>query len=374
MNRTIHGLYIHDAMLSRMFHHAPLLRHDAISMPPAADDSLFNAPTAEAWKKLILDKSCTNTPLRECLHINLHDHRASQPTVEELRLKYSRQTAYVVINGISALVSEKQQMGQLQSSSINFSTCFDALTCWHFTFARPNVRNTQNASQSDVILRMITVLWHTVFMELVTNFDILERAVGRDGPDSPTAQHDLDYAHQWANSKDAERCILHVHALLHSVGLMRLDTEPAIHIPHCLFLAGIAAYSYTRFHRSSHAVFQDTDGQPNRTPRLGAHDFPEFIKCGIPMPKHLCESTHTSSNANGSSHREIVAECDQYAARNVQNQSRPHSGAVTGIMFTINDLLQRIGHWGVARKYSATLSTLAQNDGDGDWALIMNGY
>jgi hypothetical protein len=359
-------------MLSRLFHHSPLLRHDAINIPPAADDSLFNALTAEAWKQQVLDTPFRNAPLRECLHVNLHAHLPSQPVVEELHLKNSRQTAYVVINGISALVSEKQQMGQLGPGSTDFSTCFNALTCWHFTFVHPSWSNANDTSQSDVFLRMITVLWHTVFMELVTNFDILERAVGRDGPDSPTAQHDLDYAYQWANSKDAQRCIFHAHTLLHSVGLMRLDTEPAIHIPHCLFLAGIATYSYTKFHRSEHAAFQDSDNQTSRTSRIESRDVPEFLKCGIPIPKHLFQSAQTPSLANSSSRDEVATEGHHYTAGNAQNRSRPHSGPVTGLMFTINDLLQRIGHWGVARKFAATLSTLATKDGDEDWALMVN--
>lgn len=361
-------------MLSRQFHHTPLLRHDSIIIPPAADDDLFNAPTADAWKQLVMDKSFINAPLRECLHVNLQDHRPSQPVIQELGLKQSTQTAYVVINGISALVSEKQQMGQLGAGSIDSSTCFDALTCWHFTFACTTVSDFNDASQSDIFLRMIKVLWHTVFMELVTNFDVLERAVGRDGPGSPTAQHDLEYAREWANSKDAERCILHTHMLLQLIGGMRLDTEPAIHIPHCLFLAGIAAYSYTKFHRSEHATHRDGDRQTIKGPIIEPHDFPEFSKCGIPVPKHLFQPGHASSLANSSLHGYSIPESSQSASDSTQSLSRPHLGAVSGLMFSINELLQRIGHWGVARKYASTLSTLARSDGDEDWALIMNDF
>jgi hypothetical protein len=361
-------------MLSRQFHHAPLLRHDSILIPPAADDDLFNAPTADAWKQIVMDKSFINAPLRECLHVNLKGHRPSQPVIQELGLKHSTQTAYVVINGISALVSEKQQMDQLKAGSADFSTCFDALTCWNFTFACTTVSDSNEASQSNIFLRMIKVLWHTVFMELVTNFDILERAVGRDGSDSPTAQPDLDYARKWANSKDAERCILHAHMLLQLIGGMRLDTEPAIHIPHCLFLAGIAAYSYTKFHRSEHAAPRDSDGQTITVPVIEPHDFPEFSKCGIPIPKHLFQPGQASSLASSSLHNDIIPESSHSAADNTQSLSRPHLGAVSGLMFSINDLLQRIGHWGVARKYASTLSTLARSDGDEDWALIMNDF
>lgn len=263
-------------------------------------------------------------------------------------------------------------MGQLGPGSTDFSTCYDALACWHFTFARPDRSNANGTSQSDAFLRMIIVLWHTVFMVLVTNFDILERVAGRDGPDLPTAQQDLNYAYQWANSKHAQRCILHAHSVLQLVGLMRLDTEPAIHIPHCLFLAGIATYSYTKFHRSEHAAFQDSDGQTHRTLRIEAHDIPEFLTCGIPIPKHLFQSAHTSSLANNSSRDEVTTEGNQYAASNAENRPRPHSDPVTGLMFMINDLLQRIGHWGIAKKFAVTLSTLATKDGDEDWALMMD--
>ena len=368
-NRTVHGLYIHDAMLSRMFHHAPLLRHDAITVPQAADDDLFNAPTATAWKRLMLTQSFPKPALNECLHVNLYSHHASQPALEELCLKQSRETGYVVLNGISALICEKQQMGQLTPNSTNFAMYFEALICWYFTFASSDGQtNTNDTIQSDSLLHMIRVLWHTVFMELVTDFDSLERAVGRDGPDNRTAEQDLAYAYQWANSKNAQRCILHARALLYSLGAMRLDAEPAIHIPHCLFLVGIASYSYTNFRRSKNTAFQSGSFQTESIPGMGAaSEFPEFSQFKIPIPKHLLDSSRNASKAQDSSHSGITAERD---ASNSEDRSRSDLDVGSGIIFTVIDLLQRIGHWGVARKYAATLSALAKNKGDEDWMLI----
>jgi hypothetical protein len=356
-------------MLSRMLHHEPLLRHDAIAVPPAADDKLFNAPTALAWKKLMLELLFAKTPLRDFLHVNLYSHRALQPAPEESRLKHSRQTAYVVLNGISALVSEKQQMMQLAARSTNFQMYYDALVCWYSTFADPGGSiNITDTSHSDVLLPMIKILWHTVFMQLVTNFNILERAVGRDGLDVPTAEDDLVYARNWANSKEAQRCILHAHALLQLLGSMRLDTEPAIHIPHCIFLAGIASYSYTKFHSPEQLGLEDPSLQTNRSPI----DFPEFSQLGIPIPRHLFESGHTSATAHDSPRNRESADGDDCAASTLPDRSRPGSDVGTAMMFSTIDLLQRIGHWGVARKYATTLSALAKTDGDDDWMLIMN--
>lgn len=145
-----------------------------------------------------------------------------------------------------------------------------------------------------------------------------------------------------------------------------ISRQFAEHGPYQMFLAGIATYSYMKFHRSEHAAFQDSNGRTDRTSRIEAHDFPEFLKCGIPIPKHLFQSAPASSLANNSSLNEDATECNQYAAGKARNLSRPYSGPVKGLMFTINGLLQRIGNWGVARKFAATSSTLATNDGDED--------
>ena len=83
----------------------------------------------------------------------------------------------------------------------------------------------------------LMALWHATFMNLLVDFNILERAIGRDSRSNTLLDSDLAYTAQWANSSAARRCILHAYALRDSLSNIRVDTEPAIHVPHCLFFS-----------------------------------------------------------------------------------------------------------------------------------------
>lgn len=371
------GLYIHDAKLACMFHHEPLLRHDSILVPVAADDDIFNAPSAAIWGEKMLRQSTSRIPVHECLHVNNHHDHDSRLLPQELSWKNSHFTAYVILHGISATISEKQQMGQIRPGSADFNKYFEALICWYRTFQRDvGVSENQNIQRPDTLCLM--VLWHTVFMSLVTDFNALERAVGRNGSENWTMNADLAYATSWATSREAQRCILHAHALLYSLGALRLDAEAAIHIPHCLFLAGIASYCYTRFRRpvssqahghnqTSHLASPDSQLQPTI-------EFPEFTVRGAPIPQHLFGSPAANTSVGGA----FSATNDDSNAFSPEEDPttrfRPTSDVGAAMMCTLIDMLQRIGHWGIARKYAATLSTLVDADSDEDWKFIMSDH
>lgn len=371
------GLYIHDAKLACMFHHEPLLRHDSILVPVAADDDIFNAPSAAIWREKMLRQSASRIPVHECLHVNHHHDHGSRLLPQELSWKNSHFTAYVILYGISSTISEKQQMGQIRPASANFNTYFEALICWYRTFQRDvGVSENQNIQRPDTLCLM--VLWHTVFMSLVTDFNVLERAVGRNGAENWTLDADLAYATSWATSREAQRCILHAHALLYSLGALRLDAEAAIHIPHCLFLAGIASYCYTRFRRPSSF---ETHGH-NQTSHLASPDsqlqptmeFPEFTVRGVPIPQHLFGSPAASTSVGGTFPATDDAS-NAFSPEEVPTtRFRPTSDVGAAMMCTLIDMLQRIGHWGIARKYAATLSTLVDADSDEDWRFIMSDH
>ncbi|OBT65027.1 hypothetical protein VE03_05217 [Pseudogymnoascus sp. 23342-1-I1] len=224
----------------------------------------------------------------------------------------------------------------------------------------------------------LMVLWHTVFMSLVTDFNVLERAVGRNGAENWTLDADLAYATSWATSREAQRCILHAHALLYSLGALRLDAEAAIHIPHCLFLAGIASYCYTRFRRpssfqahghnqTSHLASPDSQLQPTM-------EFPEFTVRGAPIPQHLFGSPAASTSVGGTFPATDDASNAFSPEEDPTTRFRPTSDVGAAMMCTLIDMLQRIGHWGIARKYAATLSTLVDADSDEDWKFIMSDH
>jgi hypothetical protein len=122
----------------------------------------------------------------------------------------------------------------------------------------------------------LKVLWHAVFMNLLTGFDQLERALERDGSKSFPPRNATAYAASWATSGAADRCLLHAQAIQKALSQMRLSSEPALHIPHCTFLAGIAAVTY---------AFSGHQSRP-RSPS----EFPEFNLAGTFTSDHLASN------------------------------------------------------------------------------------
>ena len=341
-----------------MFHHEPHLRHDAIVISVAADDNLFNAPTAAAWRDQMQLQAPSKPSVHECLHTNQHPHHYSQQVPGELVCRQSRFTAYVILHGIYASVCEKQQIGHLSAGSANFTECCDALMCWYFTFEiQRSTQKTRDVSQSDSFC--LIILWHTVFMNLLVNFNTLERAIGREGLDTSSTDPDHLYALQWAASPEARRCIMHAYALESALGTMRLDTEPAIHIPHCLFLAGIASYCYTRFRRLS----------PQIASSQQELNFPEFNIRGVSVPHHHFGNSVSATDLQSSSNRRDGTRNEEHSEQGRQSADMAVPLGAS-MLCTLTDMLQRIGHWGIARKFAGVLGTLSQADTDEDWMLM----
>ncbi|KAH8585707.1 hypothetical protein B0O99DRAFT_120472 [Bisporella sp. PMI_857] len=364
--RTVIGLYIHDAKLACMFHHEKLLRHVLAQIPVAADDDLFNAPTAIKWKEQMLIRSASRLPIREVLHTSNDLGSLSQ---KDPRLKTNYYTAYFALYTLAATINEQQQLNQVCPGSLNRVTYVDALINWHHTFQDEGTLNgLGNNSWSDPLC--LPGLWHTVFMSLFANFDLLERAIGRDVAEDAALESAHTAAVEWANSKESERCILHAQALLRAIGAMRFDSEPAIHIPHCLFLAGIASYCFKRFRRLSPVIpVQDSarNGDNDGSAVQPDHrtDFSEITSQGTTVMQHLFGASEpTSSVMCTPPETDITNDSNSPYKCNAPYEIKPNVAA--GMIHKVIDVLQRIGHWGVAQRYANTLSILAYADGTDD--------
>ena len=129
-------------------------------------------------------------------------------------------------------------------------------------------------------------------MNLLVNFNKLESALGRDGLHCVSLEFDIAYAVNWSKSPAADRCILHAYAIQDELSHMRLNTEPALHVPHCAFLAGIAAYSCLRFRRPA-ILARHAPHNPSVSSR-SLTDFPESNKNGELERKQLFETIRSS--------------------------------------------------------------------------------
>jgi hypothetical protein len=173
------------------------------------------------------------------------------------------------------------------------------------------------------------VLWHSTFMALLADLDMLERAVGRDTPEA--LESSAKGFRRWVSSLDAKRCIVHGLLAHKHVKELQLGMEPAIHIPRTLFLAGMTLFCYTL---------------PQVPPLdMGRETFQQEL-LALPEMKLI----------------------DTSGALYIFEPDRKCSGKLSSIeasaLCNITDLLQRIGHWEIARKYASTLESVLHGGGE----------
>ena len=314
------GLYIHDAQLASLFHHDPILRHNAIQLSVAASDELFSAPSATQWAQLMRKSSVPQTTIQQHLHFSQLQSIQQHPLAVEINCRHSKLTCYVILHGIEAAVEEASQICCVSADQQTFSRFRDALMCWYHAYG-------PISSASDPDTFCLIILWHKIFMSILVDFNALECAIGRDGSsDASSAQ---SYASQWASSIEAKRCIIHASLISCQMGAMRVDAEPAIHVPRCMFLAAIVWYCYIKFGTMDISI-----------PAAGEEDldFLEIRVLGVNPVQHLC-------NADGFKKGKL-------------------SVIEAGPLCRLTDMLHKIGHWDIARRFARILGLLLHENTD----------
>ncbi|KAH8884983.1 hypothetical protein GQ53DRAFT_879250 [Thozetella sp. PMI_491] len=292
--RMLLGIFVHDSLLCGLFHHEPLLRHKPENVPSCASDDLFAAPTATKWKSLILRR------------IRLSSAQADPGVGQPVQ---SRFYGYAALAGIKASISEAGSSGALEEGSSQYYR--DMLLGW--------IGAHGDSLVSDPFCLMI--LWHSAFISSYADVDLLEKAVGRDGYQEAAASTELMRA--WASHENGQKCAMHALRVLHHVERLRINTEPTIHVPHNLFVAGLVLHCYNTYADASRA-----------STALRQHaDLPEF----------------NSPSRGVSRHNE-----NPWSA-----EGQPDIGPPT--IYQLIDILKRIGHWELTRKYAAILEALVSD-------------
>ncbi|KAN0120296.1 Fungal specific transcription factor domain containing protein [Hyaloscypha variabilis] len=303
------GLQIHDSELASIFHHEPILRHNSATIPLASSSTLFGTSNADQW---------IATLQKEERRMNNGGSRSNE--VLDSRQNFSGSslaspgsfTAYAFLAGIAARICETRKLGELDESAR--SEFVKSLVEWHQEFSR-------SRDTTDPLCLM--VLWHSTFMTLLADLDMLERAVGRDTPEA-LASSTEDFR-RWVSSLDAKRCIVHGLLAHKHVKELQMGMEPAIHIPRTLFQAGMTLFCYTL---------------PQVPPLdMGRDNSPQAL-LALPEMKLI----------------------DPSSAMYIFEPGRKCSDKISAIeasaLCNITDLLQRIGHWEIARKYASTLESV----------------
>ncbi|KIW12495.1 hypothetical protein PV08_09772 [Exophiala spinifera] len=316
------AVHIHDAELASIFHHEPFLRHNSRQLPVAASSQMFMASKAEEWRQAYLDDASNfeidnNTPASVDAHIDFDMLSTPQS---------SYFTAYTVLEGICVNIVENRI--DARSSPTTMEDLSDLLNTFfnRFLLGAPSWK----ADHMDMI-----ILWHLAYMSICADFDLLEKAIGRDG--SQLSGEDRVAVTTWANSNNAKRCVIHGAIVAKKLEDLPLGSEPAIHVPRAMFRAGIAWFCYTRF--GTRAVDGASNGKSNKAVTTEGLDFPEFRLLGVNPALLLFQ-------VNGYKH------------------GLPTTAEINAALCGLTDLLRRIGHWEIARRFAAILGALLHNDAD----------
>ena len=169
-------------------------------------------------------------------------------------------------------------------------------------------------------------LWHAVFLYLLVDINKLELAIGRDVNNPPSlVQEEVAYAMKWASTPSAKRAVIHGTLLQKQLANTPLDAEPAIHVPRALFHTGVVWYCWAKF------APQVDDG------RNVDREWDEMEMLGV--------DTDKIPGAGGSGRR-VIEKANLCA---------------------LTDMLRRVGHWGIARRFARILGELVFEGGGNEW-------
>ncbi|KIW37533.1 uncharacterized protein PV06_10183 [Exophiala oligosperma] len=323
------AVHIHDAELASIFHHEPFLRHNSRQLPVAASNQMFMASKAEEWRQAYLDDPSNfemddSTPASVDAHVDFD--MLSTPQASYF-------TAYTVLEGICVNIVENRI--DSRSSPATMKDLSHLLNTFFNRFLLGTGTSSWKPDHMDMI-----ILWHLAYMSICADFDLLERAIGRDG--SQLSAEDRVAITHWADSNDAKRCVIHGSIIAKKLEDLPLGSEPAIHVPRAMFRAGIAWFCYTRFGTRGGGAGDGTGNNGNNNKAVTTSeslDFPEFRLLGVNPALLLFQ-------VNGYKH------------------GLPTTAEINAALCGLTDLLRRIGHWEIARRFAAILGALLHNDSD----------
>ena len=278
----------------------PFLRHSTASLPVIAEDDLWDAPTAEEWGRAVgrrISSYVPNAPLTP------HTSEALlQLSPEQNHTESSNFNQYLQLQNIEACIMEKRNGNNVCTSDC----CESLIQFW-------NLHLGENGQVGN--LYFLPVLWHSICTSLFVDVDRLERVIGKEGFNR--AQSERAYAREWACSPAGQRCALHGALILRRLEATGIGTEPPIHVPRAIFRAAIIWFCYCEF-------AGDTSGE-----LLTMMSFPELDNIGVNCQQILLE-----------------ANCFKSVRPKVE-ESRT--------LCALIDVLERIGHWGISRKFATIL-------------------
>ena len=302
--RVALGLRIHDAEIANLLHHETLLPSTS-KISHATSDALFFVSSPQEW--LSLYRESVRYPATPSLE---ESPGSAFPDVLHHRLlsipPHCQFTIYAGLEDISSAIIEARINGSLTTAFMDkVQQCL--IACY---------RQHLHGVQFEPLRTGGMILWHFLFITLHSDLNLLERSVGRDGPNLDAS--DLVQVHGWVNSSSAKRCAAHAIMIKKNLDSFPLASEPAMHVPRAMFSSAICLFCYSKYGNGSNAV---------------SVEFPELQLLDADVSALLREAKSGSS-------------------------ADVEMGALCGLV----DMLQRIGHWEISRTFASILGVLLQTE------------
>ncbi|UNI22990.1 hypothetical protein JDV02_008832 [Purpureocillium takamizusanense] len=311
--RIVLAILLHDAEISGLFHHDRLMRYSLDKLDHISSEEAFDARSASAWRLVMMRETLPHDPPD-------HEPQATfsncwSPDAGTLFTFPDSSSGFelsVMLEVIGSLACESRRTAA--SWARTCTKYEDLLVGWCDKYRHTDTFDRRASS--------LMMLWHSMFMLLHMDMDVLECACGREG--RPAAQRHAQDARAWARSASAKRCIAHATLVRRHFEELPIGTESPIFAPMCLYRCGMAWFCYTHF------------GDP---PREGAEaelgfDMPELQSLGV-------------------------------SEKTVAHEMEPRDGRpVASPLFRVIDLLQRMNHWKMAHSLASTLLSLFEEAED----------
>ncbi|KAF4334064.1 cytochrome p450 oxidoreductase [Fusarium beomiforme] len=240
--RLMLALLLQDTEIACLFHHDPLMPHSVEFIPRIASNEAFCAPDARSWKAVVINE-VSLSPIQE------RDISQDSAVLSSFPLVSSDFELLVILRCIGTVSIHHQNLVPSQTAA---SQCQDALISWYKRYRASIAFQQQEPG--------LLMLWHSMFMLLHMNLDILECFCGREGP--AIAEIHYEKVKSWANSDHAMICIIHAMFVIKHFERLSIGSDPPIPSVLCLYRCGIAWYCYVSFVDKTALSFREEPRMP----------------------------------------------------------------------------------------------------------------
>jgi hypothetical protein len=323
------GLYILDAELASLYHAPPNLRHPGNRHYYTCAKEVFEAPDAASWARAMTAHPPGTNTIRDYLNDRRQGAALGRTYQASEGLGYMGVpdpeddfTLYIILIGIQGQVCEAHEV-DTQFAPATQHEITTLLIAWYHSYTRWRTHNQVNSESPFYLL----ILWHSIFVSLLSNLNDLEIAFGSLG--AQAAAGHVQIVSRWAITPDAKRAALHAIRVRQLLNQLSLSTVPPIHVPRIAFQMAIVYWCYIRFRESGPS--------PNgREDPVGINGWREFPTSGVNV-KELLRDLQRSRNGLGCDHP----------------------------LSPFSEILQRLGYWGIAKKLGDILNVAIHEETSG---------